>query len=28
VVVFDDSGELLPDGHIAPAHHDFFGCAA
>lgn len=28
VVVFDDNGELLPDGRSIPAHHSFHGCAA
>ncbi|MCA2229988.1 DUF5999 family protein [Nonomuraea aurantiaca] len=25
VVVFDDTGELLPDGQSVPAHHDLPG---
>jgi Family of unknown function (DUF5999) len=28
VIVFDDTGELLPDGRGIPAHRSFFGCAA
>ncbi len=28
VVVFDDTGELLPDGRSVPAHRSFFGRAA
>jgi hypothetical protein len=28
VVVFDDSGELLPDGRSIPAPESHYGCAA
>jgi hypothetical protein len=28
VVIFDDTGELMPDGRSIPAHHDPYGQAA
>jgi hypothetical protein len=28
VIVFDDTGELLPDGHSIPIHNDMFEPAA
>ncbi|MCG5221143.1 DUF5999 family protein [Streptosporangium soli] len=28
VVVFDDTGELLPDGRSVAVHRDHYGCAA
>jgi hypothetical protein len=27
-VIFDDTGELMPDGRSIPAHHDPYGQAA